>query len=363
MDITYRKIRQNEFYFLKEMLYEALYVPKGKPKFPVAILEEPNIAKYVSNWESNNYDLAMVALDGERLIGAIWGRQFREESKGYGFVNARTPEISMAVLEAYRNKGIGTNLINAIEVAYAQEGIKALSLSVDKSNPAQHLYTRNGYVIYEEVGTAFTMIKWLDNTKSIFDTFAEDYQNKYMDVSAYKDTLDFFCDVAEKEEAEMLEIACGPGNITNYLLEKRPDFKILGIDIAPKMIDLAMKNNPSATFQIMDARTIHQLRQSFDGVLCGFGLPYLSKEEVIELVRQVSRIIVPKGVFYISTMEDEYDKSGYLTPSSGGDKQLFTYYHQADYLVESLLESGFKILKQCRKTVGAATDLIIIAQK
>ena len=47
----------------------------------------------------------------------------------------------------------------------------------------------------------------------VFDKLATLYQEKFMDVNLYSYTFDFFCDTIEKQNAGLLEIACGPGNI------------------------------------------------------------------------------------------------------------------------------------------------------
>ncbi len=209
----------------------------------------------------------------------------------------------------------------------------------------------------------------MDKTKiatEVFNKCANAYQDKYMDVGLYADTFDLFCDYLPKENARILELACGPGNITKYLLRKRPDFKILGIDLAPNMIGLAKINNPGAEFQLMDCRDIHQLHKKYDAVMCGFCLPYLSKEETMKLISDVPKLLKSDGIFYISTMEDDYSKSGFQTSSSGD--QLFVHYHQADYLIHALKENGFEIIALRRKKYPTndetkITDLVIIAGK
>ena len=65
---------------------------------------------------------------------------------------------------------------------------------------------------------------------AIFNKLAKMYQDKFMNVDLYSESFDLFCNAIQKENATILEIACGPGNITKYLLNKRPDFNILGID-------------------------------------------------------------------------------------------------------------------------------------
>ena len=201
---------------------------------------------------------------------------------------------------------------------------------------------------------------------SIFNKHAGLYQTKFMDVSLYGESFDFFCDSIKKQNAEILELACGPGNITKYLLSKRPDLKILGTDLAPNMIELARQNNPSAEFQLLDCREIISLEKTYDAIMCGFCLPYLSKEETIKLVEDASNILNTGGVIYISTMEDDYSKSG-LRKGSQGDEIFMHYYLESD-LTSPLIKNGFKINYIDRviseMTDGSAvTDLILIAEK
>ncbi|KAA3639921.1 MAG: GNAT family N-acetyltransferase [Bacteroidetes bacterium] len=159
MTIKYRPIKEEEYPFLEEMLYEALFVPKGQPKFPKSIIQHPNIIKYVKAWNQQKGDLAIVAVNEQNLVGVIWGRKFQVDKKGYGFVDENTPEISIAIKDEYRNKGIGTGLLTQIEIEYSRMGVENVSLSVDKRNPARKLYERCGYELYNEQETAVTMIK------------------------------------------------------------------------------------------------------------------------------------------------------------------------------------------------------------
>ncbi len=200
----------------------------------------------------------------------------------------------------------------------------------------------------------------------VFDKCANVYQDKFMDLDLYHDSFNLFCSNIKKENAHILDVACGPGNITHYLLTQRPHFKISGIDLSPKMIALAQKNNPQTEFQVMDCRNIAALNKIYDGIIGGFYLPYLSKEEAIEFIKNASKVLTINGLIYISTMEDDYNQSGFKT-SSSGDK-MFIHYHQADYLTEALSENGFKIIDLRRQVYPsqeevAIIDLIIIAEK
>ena len=209
----------------------------------------------------------------------------------------------------------------------------------------------------------------MDKTKiavDVFNKLAAEYQDKFMNVDLYSSTFDLFCKHIQSENANVLELACGPGNITKYLLNKRPDLKILGTDLAPNMIRLAKINNPAAEFQLMDCRDIDMLYKKYDAIMCGFCLPYLSREETIKLISDSSKLLNPYGVLYLSTMEDDYHKSGFRKGSKGDE--IYMHFHQADYLTAALEKNNFRIIDLQRQDYpeqdGTKTiDLIIVAEK
>jgi predicted TPR repeat methyltransferase len=200
----------------------------------------------------------------------------------------------------------------------------------------------------------------------IFNKYAYEYQEKFMDVSLYEGPLKIFCNLIKKENAKVLDIACGPGNVTKYLLNEKPKLIVLGIDLATNMIELARSNNPNASFKVMDCRSISSFPEKFDAVVGAFCLPYLSREETLKLVNDISVLLNDQGVCYLSTMEDDYNKSGYETGSKGD--QIYMYYHEADYLINVLTSCNFKIeevsrIKSTMSNGKEVSDLIIISRK
>ncbi|MBB6238024.1 2-polyprenyl-3-methyl-5-hydroxy-6-metoxy-1,4-benzoquinol methylase [Pedobacter sp. AK013] len=199
-----------------------------------------------------------------------------------------------------------------------------------------------------------------------FDKSAKIYQEKFMDVSLYNEAFKVFFDNITTNNASVLDIACGPGNITKYLLDNRPDYRILGIDLSSKMLKLAKINNPKAQFQLMDCREIDTIGAKFNGITCGFCLPYLTQQEAINLIANVSKLLKPNGIFYLSTMEeDENNKSRYQISSTGD--QVYVNYHKEDYLSTALEENNFEtlILKRYSspdKDGLIITDLVLVCK-
>ncbi|ACA86253.1 class I SAM-dependent DNA methyltransferase [Shewanella woodyi] len=199
-----------------------------------------------------------------------------------------------------------------------------------------------------------------------FNKFAQKYQDKYMDLSLYDDTFELFCQlINQKVCPEIFEIACGPGNISRFLIERCDEMKLHGIDLAPNMVTLAKENNPNGYFEVMDCRDISQIDHLYDAIMCGFCLPYISREDAETLIKNSAKLLKKEGVIYLSTMEGEYTKSK-LDTSSNGD-QMYTHYHSAEHLCEHLESNGFTVLDIKRKTISeqsdtSINDLFIIAK-
>jgi 2-polyprenyl-3-methyl-5-hydroxy-6-metoxy-1,4-benzoquinol methylase len=198
-----------------------------------------------------------------------------------------------------------------------------------------------------------------------WNKIAEIYEDKFMDLDLYNDTYDVFLNLIPKTNSSVLEIGCGPGNISKYLLTKNSDLKIKGIDISEKMIELAGKNNPSAEFEIMDTREIHCLNDNFDAIMCGFCIPYLSQSDCLKLIIDCKKLLNASGVLYLSFVEGDYGNSGFIS-GSNGDRTYF-YYHNLDYFKKELMANSFEInklfLKNYKKADGTKENHTILILK
>jgi ribosomal protein S18 acetylase RimI-like enzyme len=144
------------------MLYQAIYVPEGQPLPDRTIVKQPDLAKYVRDW-GRVHDSGFVAVEADirQPVGAVWLRLFTGENRGYGYVDDTIPELSIAVLPEYRGQGVGTKLFT--HLLQTAVGIySAISLSVDKNNPALKLYERLGFEAVDAFGSSLVMKKTLN---------------------------------------------------------------------------------------------------------------------------------------------------------------------------------------------------------
>ncbi|NPV03061.1 MAG: GNAT family N-acetyltransferase [Brevinematales bacterium] len=159
--ITYMLCTYIDPTLLSEFFHLAIYVPPDNPPLPRDIVNLPELSKYYRDFGAPG-EIAVIAEDDGVTAGIAWLRYFKAENKGYGFYDESTPELSVSVKPEYRGRGIGGEMLARLEQAAADNGVAAISLSVNTDNPAVRLYRRMGYkvVSYDNVDT-YLMVKIL----------------------------------------------------------------------------------------------------------------------------------------------------------------------------------------------------------
>ena len=200
-----------------------------------------------------------------------------------------------------------------------------------------------------------------------WDKLAKAYQEKFMNMDLYNESYNIFLSHLPKQDPEIFEIACGPGNITRYLKTKQPDLKITGSDVSPSMVQLAKQNNPDVDFVLMDCRDLNSLTKKYDGLMCGFVLPYLDKEEAKILIANAKEILKSNGIIYLSAIEGNYEDSKYES-SSDGHYKMHMHYYSEDFLVNTLHDNDFELIKTLHINYEIAdkdpsTHLVLLARR
>lgn len=181
-------------------------------------------------------------------------------------------------------------------------------------------------------------------THDTWNSIARPYEELFMNMPIYDHTYTAYCELLSHGKASVLELGCGPGNITRRLLDRCPELDILATDVSQNMIDLAGKNNPGIKTQLLDCRDLHVLDRQFDGIVCGFTIPYLSAEDVSKLITSCQKLLTSNGVLYLSFVPGPYEQSGFISGSSG--KRTFFYYHEEATMNNLLSENGFHSIQR-----------------
>ena len=154
-----RPATKDDVEFLKEMVYEAARWNPDWPREPIEeVLGEPVIRRYHEGWGRDGDGGVLAELEGVP-VGAAWYRVFSADEPGYGFVDEKTPELSIAVVPLHRRKGIGEAILRACMVQAREEGFQSLSLSVAPHNRSRMMYQRAGFEkVAEDDGGSWTMV-------------------------------------------------------------------------------------------------------------------------------------------------------------------------------------------------------------
>jgi len=89
----------------------------------------------------------------------------------------------------------------------------------------------------------------------------------------------------------LLDVATGPGTLAAMAAERGA--RVIGIDIAPAMIELAHTLYPHLDFREGSAEELALDSSSFDAVISGFGAGHFSRPE--RVLAEFARVLVPKG--------------------------------------------------------------------
>ena len=143
--------------FLEAMLFEAFFWDPASPRPDFAAFRETGeFRKLLAGWGRPG-DRALVAETDGAPLGAAWFRLWTPALHSYGFVDARTPELAIAVAAGRRGQGVGRALLRALVETARAGGFPALSLSVSPENPARALYESTGFRRVGWSGTSWTL--------------------------------------------------------------------------------------------------------------------------------------------------------------------------------------------------------------
>ncbi|MBK7129184.1 MAG: class I SAM-dependent methyltransferase [Crocinitomicaceae bacterium] len=203
------------------------------------------------------------------------------------------------------------------------------------------------------------------STVAVFDKYAKDYAEKFMDVSRYIESMDEFCKHLPQNSG-LLELGCGPGNITRYVNTKRPDLAIHATDLSVNMLELAKTNCPSASVQMMDFRDLHKIKDKFQGIIAGFCVPYLNFEDTLKLIHDASKLLQPGGLLYLSAIQGEYANSKKQVNSHGDEVMI--YFHEEKYLREFFTRENLDVIHSLKTNNPLASqnikdELILIGKR
>jgi ubiquinone/menaquinone biosynthesis C-methylase UbiE len=104
---------------------------------------------------------------------------------------------------------------------------------------------------------------------------------------------------------KVLELACGTGKVTRLLISLLPeDARLIASDLNPDMLALAqmLVLDSNIQWRVVDAHTLPFDKESFDHVVCQFGVMFFSDKPVA--FREIYRVLQPSGKFLFNVWDE-----------------------------------------------------------
>ncbi|MEK7515874.1 MAG: class I SAM-dependent methyltransferase [Patescibacteria group bacterium] len=136
--------------------------------------------------------------------------------------------------------------------------------------------------------------------KSTYNRIAEDWFKDHHGDTWWVEGTDKFVSFL-KPGALVLDVGCGAGVKSRYLLDK--GLKVVGVDFSEKMVEIARREVPDATFRVADIKNLSVLAESFDGILAQAVLLHIPKAEAGAVVKGLRDKLTDGGYLYIAVKQ------------------------------------------------------------
>lgn len=128
--------------------------------------------------------------------------------------------------------------------------------------------------------------------------------------SIVRSTIEVFAnDVVRCGGGLVADVGCGPGHVTAFLADLGLD--VVGIDIAPALLDIARAANPTIRFEIGELASLPLETGSAAAVIAKHSLIHTPAALIALVLEEFARVLRPGGSLYLSFFGAE-------TPSTHG---------------------------------------------
>lgn len=199
--------------------------------------------------------------------------------------------------------------------------------------------------------------------KSTYNRIAKDWMGDHHGDTWWVEGTDKYISFL-KPNAHILDIGCGAGEKSKYLVRK--GFEVTGIDFSEAMIGLAKEQVPAGSFFVKDIKQPLRFKKMFDGVFAQAVLLHIPKNEVINVLKNITKPLKSGGYFYAAVKElrpGNKDEEIVKESNYGYKYERFFSYFTLDELKNYIVKIGLQTVYSNVTLSGKTNWIRIIAKK
>lgn len=163
--------------------------------------------------------------------------------------------------------------------------------------------------------------------------------------------------------AKVLDLGCGTGlPVAKFFADR--GYEVLGIDLSGRMIELAQKNVPNATFSIKNILQLDFNENYFDLIVSFYCLFHLKKENQKEAFNKIIRWLKIDGYSYFTLATKEYTGMDNFEGTIDFEGKLLPYSHYSLEEYKKIFPIlGAEVISMEKLQVGGETMLWVLLEK
>ncbi|AYC43704.1 class I SAM-dependent methyltransferase [Streptomyces griseorubiginosus] len=134
----------------------------------------------------------------------------------------------------------------------------------------------------------------------VFDALGLTYEKAFARSEAHLASLEWLLGRLAPG-SRVLDVGSGTGRPTASTLADA-GHEVLGVDVSPVMVELAVRQVPRATFRLADVRELPLEEGTFDAVCVYFSLLQMSRAEQSQVLGRLARALRPGGSLVLATV-------------------------------------------------------------
>lgn len=184
--------------------------------------------------------------------------------------------------------------------------------------------------------------------RAAYDAVAPAYDAQFRDELDGKplDRALLECFIELAREGTIADVGCGPGHVTRFLAARHTD--VIGIDLSPRMIDIARKHAPERAFAVGSMLQLPARDGAWSGAIALYSIIHLSAEERAVAGREFARVVRPGGwllvAFHVDSRDIAAGEVNHLTSWFGESVDLDGYFLEPADVVADIEAAGFTVV-------------------